>query len=395
VGGGPSGLSAAYHLRRRGYAVTIFEAQPELGGLLRHGIPPYRLPREVLDGEIERILALGVDVRTNAPLENEEALMRLRGEFDAVYLAIGAGVPKRLPQLDYAEPWVMDGATYLARSNAGRPPALGTRIAVIGGGSAAMDVARSACRAGHEVIVLALEREAQMPAQREEVLEAIAEGVELLDGAMLRAAAREACGVKLECSLVNFEDGRIDVRPGTNFRFAVDAVITAIGQDPLRWLAGGSQTLIPADEHGATGSEGVYAGGDAASLQRFVTHAIGMGMRAALEIDRWLRGEPAAARDARPAVPFAAINTWYHARAPRAPGGREAAAQVAQALAEAARCFSCGECTFCDNCLVSCPDMAVRRANGGYEIDGNYCKGCGLCVAECPTGSIAMAEELR
>jgi NADPH-dependent glutamate synthase beta subunit-like oxidoreductase/Pyruvate/2-oxoacid:ferredoxin oxidoreductase delta subunit len=399
VGGGPSGLSAAYQLRRRGYAVTLFEAQDELGGLLRHGIPPYRLPREVLDGEIARILALGVEVRASAPLESEQALMRLRGEFDAVYLAIGAGVPKRLPQLDYAEPWVMDGATYLARSNAGRPPALGTRIAVIGGGSAAMDVARSACRAGHEVTVLALEREAQMPAQREEVLAAVAEGIELLCGAMLRSAAREGAAVKLDCTLVNFEDGRIDPRPGTDFRLAVDAVITAIGQDPqlapLRWLAGGSQTLIPADEHGATGGEGVYAGGDAASLQRFVTHAIGMGMRAALEIDRWLRGEPAAARDARPAVPYSAINTWYHARAPRAPGGREAAAQVAQALAEAARCFSCGECTFCDNCLVSCPDMAVKRANGGYAIDGDYCKGCGLCVAECPTGSIAMAEELR
>jgi Pyruvate/2-oxoacid:ferredoxin oxidoreductase delta subunit len=249
------------------------------------------------------------------------------------------------------------------------------------------------------VTVLALEREAQMPAQREEVLAAVAEGIELLCGAMLRSAARAAGGVKLECSLVNFEDGRIDVRPGTDFRFAADAVITAIGQDPrlapLGWPASGGGALVATDARGATTSAGVYAGGDAASLQRFVTHAIGMGMRAALEIDRWLRGEPAAPQEARPAVPFAAINTWYHARAPRAPGGREAAAQVAQALAEAARCFSCGECTFCDNCLVSCPDMAVRRANGGYEIDGDYCKGCGLCVAECPTGSIAMAEELR
>jgi NADPH-dependent glutamate synthase beta subunit-like oxidoreductase len=164
VGGGPSGLAAAYFLRRRGHAVTIFEAQEELGGLLRHGIPPYRLPRDVLDGEIERIVALGVEVRTGISLRTEEQFRRLKDEHDAVYLAVGAGVPKRLRELDYAEPWVMDGAEYLARSNAGKPPALGTRIAVIGGGSAAMDVARSACRAGHEVTVLALEREAQMPA---------------------------------------------------------------------------------------------------------------------------------------------------------------------------------------------------------------------------------------
>lgn len=398
VGGGPSGLSAAYFLRRRGHAVTIFEAQDALGGLLRHGIPPYRLPRAVLEGEIERILALGVEVRTRAPLQDEEALMRLRMDFDAVYLAIGAAVPRRLRELDYAQPWVMDGAEYLARSNAGKPPALGTRIAVIGGGSAAMDVARSACRAGHEVTVLALESETRMPAQCEEVAEAIVEGVDILNCAMLRAAKRESSGVKLECALVDFDKGRIDVRAGTEFRFEADAIVTAIGQDPqlaaFGSLAAG-ESLLPADARGATTSAGVYAGGDAASLQRFVTHAIGMGKRAALEIDRWLRGEPAAPTDTPVPVPYAAISTWHHARAPRAKGGRAAARSSAQALAEAARCFSCGQCTLCDNCLVACPDMAVKRANGGYAIDGDYCKGCGLCVAECPAGAIAMAEELR
>jgi len=398
VGGGPSGLAAAYFLRRRGHAVTLFEAQETLGGLLRHGIPPYRLPRAVLEGEIERILALGIEVRTGFALETEEQLMRLRMDYDAVYLAIGAGVPKRLPQLDYGEPWVMDGAAWLARSNAGAPPALGARVAVIGGGSAAMDVARSARRAGHEVTVLALESETRMPAQCEEVAEAIVEGVDILNCAMLRAARREGPGVKLECVLVDFDGGRIDVRPGTEFRFEADAVITAIGQDPrlaaLGSLAAG-EALLPADTRGATTSEGVYAGGDAASLQRFVTHAIGMGKRAALEIDRWLRGEAQAPADLRPHVPYGAISAWHHARAPRASGGREAARSVEQALAEAARCFSCGQCTLCDNCLLACPDMAVTRANGGYAIDGDYCKGCGLCVAECPTGAIAMAEELR
>jgi NADPH-dependent glutamate synthase beta subunit-like oxidoreductase/Pyruvate/2-oxoacid:ferredoxin oxidoreductase delta subunit len=399
VGGGPSGLSAAYHLRRRGYAVTLFEAQRELGGLLRYGIPPYRLPREVLDGEIARILALGVEVRTATALCMEEQFAQLSRDYDAVYLALGAGVPKRLRQLDYAEPWVMDGAHYLAQANAGAPPVLGQRIAVIGGGSAAMDVARSARRAGHEVTVLALETDAQLPAQREEVDEAQEEGVAILGGAMLRAAARSGNRLRLECVRVNFDGGRVTARAGTEFVLQADAVVTAIGQDPqlapLSGLVRTDDALIRTDARGATSSKSVFAGGDAASMQRFVTHAIGMGKRAALEIDRRLRGEPQAPQDERPPVPFGAINTWYYARAPRAAGGREAARETAEALAEAARCFSCGECTFCDNCFSACPDMAVRRVNGGYAIDDKYCKGCGLCVRECPTGSVAMREEMR
>jgi len=136
VGGGPSGLSAAFQLRWRGYRVTLFESQAELGGLMRYGIPPYRLARSVLDGEIARIVALGVEVRCGVPLATAADLERLRGEFDAVYLATGARRQKRLPQLDYAQPWVLDGAEYLARTSMGEKPALGRRVVVIGGGSA-------------------------------------------------------------------------------------------------------------------------------------------------------------------------------------------------------------------------------------------------------------------
>jgi Pyruvate/2-oxoacid:ferredoxin oxidoreductase delta subunit len=153
--------------------------------------------------------------------------------------------------------------------------------------------------------------------------------------------------------------------------------------------------LLWTDAHGATSRGGVFAGGDAASMQRFVTHAIGMGRNAALAIDRWLKGEAAPAQLAQRAVPFGAINTFYHPGAPRAAGGRRAAEEIEQALAEAGRCFSCGECTFCDNCFNYCPDMAVQRVNGGYAIAEDYCKGCGLCVRECPTGSMVMQEELR
>lgn len=382
VGGGPSGLSAAYQLRRRGYAVTIYESRAHLGGLLRDGIPPYRLPREVLDGEIDRILKLGVEVRTGMAIGGRQ-VMKLRESHDAVYLAVGAGEPKRLGELDYSQPWVMESAAYLAQANAGLAPAFGRRIVVIGGGSAAMDVARSARRAGHEVRVLALESDAQMPAQREEVIAAREEGVEIMNGAMLRSAK---AGVRLHCIGVRFTPRPFEATPicGTEFELAADAVISAIGQ---------AAPSLTTDASGATSEEGVFAGGDAASMQRFVTHAIGMGKRAAIGIDRWLSGQAPEMR-AGDAVALAAVNTFYHPHAVRVCGTRADLA-AGQALAEAARCFSCGHCTLCDNCLQYCPDMAVRAVGGGYAIAEDYCKGCGLCVRECPTGAIAMREEAK
>ena len=221
VGGGPSGLSAAFHLRRRGYAVTLFESRPELGGLMRYGIPSYRLARSVLDGEIARIVALGIDVHCGEAMETPEDFERLRAEFDAVYLAIGARCQKRLPRLDYTQPWVMDGADYLARANAGAPPLLGKRVVVIGGGSAAIDVARSARRAGHEVTILALESVSQMPAQREEVAEALEEGITLVDGAMLTEAVDTgSCGPRAQLRARALRGGR---------------AARAIHGDPDRW----------------------------------------------------------------------------------------------------------------------------------------------------------------
>lgn len=372
IGGGPSGLSAAYQLRRRGYAVSLFEAQRELGGLLRDGIPPYRLPRAVLDGEIRRILALGIDVHTGAALTSPEQCLGLREQYDAVYLAIGARRQRRLAQLDYVAPWVMDGAAYLAAANAGSPPALGKRVVAIGGGSAAMDVARSARRAGHEVSVLSLEREAEMPAQREEVLAAKEEGVRFFDGAAL-VSVRTNGTLKLHCVRGSFSQNIFTPAKNSDFHLDADAIVPAIGQDPD--LA----ALRPLLD-----TRGFFAGGDVVSPARFVSHAIGMGREAALEIDSWLTGRaPAPAADYAP-VPLNAINTFYHPHR-----------EVSDALTEAARCFSCGRCTLCDNCFQVCPDMAVRRVAGGYEIALEYCKGCGLCVAECPTGSIAMQEERK
>jgi len=421
VGGGPSGLSAAFHLRRRGYAVTLFESRPELGGLMRYGIPPYRLARSVLDGEIARIVDLGVDVRLGVSMETAEAFERLRSGFDAVYLAIGARCQKRLPRLDYTRAWVMDGADYLARANAGTAPALGKRVVVIGGGSAAIDVARSALRSGHEVTILALESVSQMPAQREEVIEAMEEGVALVNGAMLTEAVDVGtAGLVLKCVRVRFEAaatrGQFTVIPipGSAFALDADAIVVSIGQDPdLAPFSAAFETegaLLKANERQATSLDRVYAGGDVASMARFVTEAIGMGKRAALEVDRVLRGNPQGADDAaaEPVVELAAINTFYYPRQARVVEQRLPAAQrlasgsevqigfdLEQALAETERCFSCGTCIECDNCVHYCPDLAVKREAGGYVVLTDYCKGCGLCVKECPTGSMKMVEEAR
>jgi NADPH-dependent glutamate synthase beta subunit-like oxidoreductase/Pyruvate/2-oxoacid:ferredoxin oxidoreductase delta subunit len=430
VGGGPSGLSAAFHLRRRGYAVTLFESRPELGGLMRYGIPSYRLARSVLDGEIARIVALGVDVRCGESLETAEDFERLRAGFDAVYLAIGARCQKRLPRLDYSRPWVVDGADYLASANAGVAPALGRRVVVIGGGSAAIDVARSARRAGHEVTILALESMSQMPAQRDEVAEALEEGIALVDGAMLTDAIDTgSAGLVLKCVHVNFEAGatlgQFTVTPVAKSEFTLDAdaIVPSIGQDPdlapFTAALESEGALVKADQRQATSAERVYAGGDVASMARFVTEAIGMGKRAAHEIDRVLRSNERGADgggvdtgtgevDVEPVVELAAINTFYYPPQARAVEQRLPAEQrlaiasevqigfdLEHALAETERCFSCGTCIECDNCVHYCPDLAVKREADGYVVLTDYCKGCGLCVKECPTGSMKMIEDVR
>ena len=418
VGGGPSGLSAAYQLRRRGWRVTIYEQQPELGGLMRYGIPAYRLARDVLDGEIDRIVAMGVQVRRQA-MATAQDFERLRARHDAVYLALGAGRPKRLPQLPAQASWLMDGAEYLARANAGSPPPLGRRLVVVGGGSAALDAARSARRAGHEVTILALESAAQMPAQHEEVAEALEEGIVLVDGAMLNAVQpANGEGLVLKCQRVRFEPGAVRGQftvvglEGSEFTQAADAVVTSIGQDPdLAALPPGlprQRGMLLADARQQTGDTGVWAGGDVASMARFVTEAIGMGKRAAIDIDRTLRGAEPGQAVAAPAVAIDAIALHYHPMQARAPERRVPPAErvatgkevqlgleLEQALVEAGRCFSCGTCTQCDNCFHYCPDLAIKRVAGGYEVLTDYCKGCGMCVKECPTGSIAMHEEIR
>lgn len=417
VGAGPAGLSAAYQLRRQGYRVALLEARDQLGGLLRHGIPAYRLDKAIVDGEIQRIIDLGVEVKSRAGIAGGKALQSLRDDYDAVYLATGASLSKTLPNLDYDRPWVIDGADFLATTNAAGACDLGQRLVVVGGGSAAMDVARSARRLGKSVSILSLEPEALLPAQPIEVEEAREEGIEFFTGAMLQSVSGDDDSLTLNCVRVDFEPGEtrgeFSVEPivGSEFVLSADAVIPSIGQDAdlSRWssLLDSDGPLIRTDEQWQTATLGIFAGGDVATMDRFVSVAIGMGKRAADGIGRYL--DPGRARAVEPTeseVPFRAINTYYHPLAKRhRPAKAEVAARLRsfdevqqplardEAMAAATRCFNCGTCIYCDNCYFYCPDMAITKLESGYDVNIDYCKGCGLCVAECPSGAISMREE--
>jgi NADPH-dependent glutamate synthase beta subunit-like oxidoreductase len=422
VGGGPAGLSVAYQLRRRGYGVTIYEASEALGGLMRWGIPRYRLAENILDAEIQRILDFGVEVVTDAEVSSAKELATLREEFDAVYIATGATRSKILPNLDYSKDWVVDSADYLAASSRNRPLECGRDMVVIGGGSAAMDVARSARRYGKDVTVLSLEAEAQLPAQRVEVDEAIAEEIRFVDSSMLQSVVEQKQGLSLNCVKVRFLPGEqrgeftIEEIAGSEFVLQAEVIVPAIGQDVdldlWQAMLDRNGPVIAIDDKYRTRTEGIFSGGDMASMDRFVTQAIGMGKHAAVQIEHylWLKNKPDTPEpraEELDDVPYEIINTYYHseikpAKARSVPIGKrletfdevQLGMTLAEAEVEAERCFSCGNCIFCDNCYNYCPDMAIVKLDRGYAVKADYCKGCGLCVAECPTGSIHMEADL-
>ncbi len=410
VGAGPAGLSAAYHLTLLGHQVTISDAGPEPGGMMRYGIPAYRLPRDVIAAEINRILAMGVRLESGVTVTDIRQAMADDG-FDAAFLAVGAQVGKRafIPAGDSAK--IMDAVSYLHNTTDGQPPLLGRRVAVYGGGDTAMDAARTARRLGATDAVIVYRRtRGQMPAHDIEVEEATAEGVRMM---WLSTIAR-ADGEKLTIEKMQLDETGFPQPTGEFTELDADAVVLALGQETDLSLVTGvdgiavANGVVQVGGDQMTGCPGIFAGGDMVMGERTVTTGVGHGKSAARCIDAWLRGdrwhpsEPAALAD------YDRLNTWYYSDAPATVRPElDVARRVStfdevvggldesNASFEARRCLSCGNCFECDNCFGVCPDNAIIKLGPGsrYEIDLDYCKGCGMCATECPCGAINMVPE--
>ena len=410
VGAGPSGLSAAYHLRRLGHRVTIHEAGPMTGGMMRFGIPKYRLPRDVLDGEVQRIIDMGVDIRLDTRVDDIRATMQA-GDFDAAFLAVGAHVAKRayLPAGDASR--ILDAVSVLRGMESAEPPQLGRRVIVYGGGNTALDVARTAKRLGaQEAIIVYRRTREKMPAHDFEVQEALDEGI------MIKwlSTIKQAGDATFTVEKMKLDETGFPQPTGEFETIEADSLVLALGQDVDLSLLDKVPGLaiedgvVKVDCNMMTGYSGIFAGGDMVPSERTVTVAIGHGKKAARNIDGWLRGRQYTAFDKHEIASAELLNPWYYADAPQAlqpaldiirrqstfdevMGGLD----ESNALFEARRCLSCGNCFECDNCYGVCPDNAVVKLGPGkrFEFNYDYCKGCGICVSECPCGAIKMVPE--
>lgn len=411
VGGGPAGLAAAFEVARAGHRPTLYESEPELGGVLRTGIPRFRLPPEVLAREVARIVALGVEVRTGERIDAER-LASLAEAYDGVVIAAGLQWLRGLsiPGADLAG--VEQGIRFLHRTNFGAEPAVGGQVVVLGGGNTAMDCARAALRLGAEHVTVAYRRTRQeMPAIADEIEEALAEGVEML---FQRAPVGFVGDGRVEAlELAEVEMGPPDDsgrrRPVlTDRRQTVpcDRVLLALGQGvddelfPPGWELDGGRIWKQGEPLA------VFGAGDVSTNEGTVTHAIGDGRRAAGALLRALDEEvevferPAGTPVSPAGIRFGRFPRAEPLRQPQEPPAARVATfeEVVGGLtdaSEAARCLACGYCTRCDTCLMYCPEGRITRVESGYDIDMDYCKGCGICVAECPRCGMEMVAELR
>ncbi|GLP76740.1 glutamate synthase [Mycobacterium antarcticum] len=411
VGAGPSGLSAAYHLARVGHQVEVRDAGAAPGGMMRYGIPRYRLPRDVLDDEVARIAAMGVRLTFDHPVV-DLAAEREAGDFDAVFVAVGAHLAKRvdIPARD-AGPMI-DAVSFLHDVAEGAPPSIGKHVAVYGGGNTAMDAARVARRLGAEdaVIVYRRTRE-QMPAHTDEASDAEREGVRIN---WLRTVTAFD-GPELTVEVMELDDSGYPRPTGRMETLAADTLIMALGQETesgfMRTLPGvefDSEGLVRVSESLMTGCPGVFAGGDMVPGERTVTVGVGHGKKAARHIDAWLRDETLATSPKHPIAEFDSLHPWFFGEAqrreqPEVPpavrvgsfdevvGGLSAEA----ATFEAGRCLSCGNCFECDGCLGACPEDSVIKLGIGlrYEFDYDTCTGCAVCADQCPVHAIEMFPE--
>ena len=411
IGAGPSGLSAAYHLRRLGHEVEIHDSADAPGGMMRYGIPEYRLPRDVLDAEVARITDMGVVIRNNAPVTDLLAT-QVAGRFDAVFVAIGAHLSKRvdIPSADATK--MVDAVSFLRDVAKGERPVIGRRVAVYGGGNTAMDAARVARRLGAEESVIVYRRTVeQMPAHTEERESAEQEGVRMNWLRTITEMGEEDLTVEI---MELDEDGRAH-GTGRFEKLAADTVILAVGQEAdtgfLHAIPGMifDRDVVRVDPDTLmTNVPGIFAGGDMVPSERTVTVGVGHGKKAARCIDKWLNLDVTPRDPKHPLVHLDQMNLWYfggHTRriqAEQAPETRVsdfgeivAGLSPKEAEFEARRCLSCGNCFECDGCYGACPEDAVIKLGPGnrYRFDYERCTGCATCYEQCPVHAIEMIPE--
>jgi NADPH-dependent glutamate synthase beta subunit-like oxidoreductase/Pyruvate/2-oxoacid:ferredoxin oxidoreductase delta subunit len=411
IGSGPAGLSCAYQLIRRGYPVTVFEAFSQPGGMLRYGIPEYRLPRQILDAETQKILDLGVELKCGVIVGKDISLAQLRQEYKAIFVGIGAhkGLKLGVPGEDAGN--VLTGIEFLNRANSGDPIEVGSKVIVIGGGDTAIDAARISRRLGAEVAILYRRTRAEMPAIQREIDGALEEGIaiELLTAPVEVLRENEnAFGLKCIRMALGEPDASGRPRPvpiaGSEFEIQASTIITAVSQEPdmtpiaeLKEANGG----IEANEWGATGSAGIYAGGDDLSLALVAT-AVYQGRLAAQAIEAHLRAKDLSKPEANPQA-AKVITDWYMEAGRNEPqrlpveqrtmtNEIEHGLSQEEAVAEAKRCMSCGMCLDCESCWMYCTNNCFIRLPKGehYSIKMDMCNGCKKCAEGCPTGYLEL-----
>ncbi len=409
IGAGPAGLAAAYYLRRQGLTVTVYEADAMPGGILHYGIPGYRLDKTLLQSEIKRVMA-GLEFKPNMRFGADFDVGALL-DFDAVFLATGAHVSKQMNIDGEDIPGVESGLDFLKRINSSEKINLaGQEAIVIGGGNTACDVARSAYRLGARVSLVYRRTQQEMPAFAEEIEQLKAEPITCEFLVAPERIVKSENG-KLVLTAIRMKLGEPDAsgraRPlpidGSQFAITADRIYAAIGEDPDLSFFPETQKK----ENGGFDFSGIdarlapklFVGGDLLPNPRTVPHAVGSGRLAAEKIAAFLRGESLSAN--KNVVEIAGpedINYRYFTRVNKVKWQTglvvdDRIAGEEMATAEAGRCFSCGVCNKCDNCYNFCPDLAVIKSADGYQVNLDYCKGCGICATECPGGALRMREK--
>lgn len=409
VGAGPAGLSATYHLARLGHAVRVVDSSEKAGGMMRYGIPKYRLPRDILDAEIARIKDLGVEIELNREITDLQEEIE-QGKYDAVFLGVGASMARRAYILAGDAAHVVDAVSVLRSMEGEDKPMLGRRVVVYGGGNTAIDVARSMKRMGAEPLLVYRRTREKAPAHQFEIEEAIEEGVSMKWLSTIKEA--EQGEVRIEKMELD-ENGQL--KPTGQYEtVGADSVVLALGQETnLSFLSKlkdltSEDGVVDVDDNMMTKVPGVFAGGDMVKSERNVTVAIGHGKKAARAIHQYMMNEAVPVEKYDGAAGYDRLHTWYYADAPKTIRPqldmirRQTTFDEVQqglteesALFEARRCMSCGNCFECDNCYGVCPDNAIIKLGPGlkFEINYEYCKGCGICAQECPCGAIDMVSE--